>query len=566
MAAIDRLPVSGSLPIDVSHIGSCGVSVTAADRGIAKAGLRPGDTIEYQRMPAAERGAFLLGTIADTDVFSLPVLRDGRLITVNVTATPWSATQRRDATLLIAIAIAWTFFGVIALWFGRDAASQYVGIFLTLITIAAYAAVPVGQSPLGDVAFAVVSAFDVLAFVALYLLTEQLAGPEMPLRTLLRAIVGVAAAVGTLIGLAQEWSVLGAGCRLIYADNVELACDFTGTACALLGMAFAVFGSDPERRQRARWIFWSSVVGLGGVFYALFAAVGHFPDPANGYSAFLLLALPIGYVIATVRDRTFDVEFVANRAIVYAVMIVGLVSIFVALKGAIARYVSGLGGLASTFLDLGVSIGVALSLRTLESRIQKGVERTLFRRKYDALSALEQLGAQASYYERDDVLLASVAAAIRTQFQARWVTVYVRGGTTYVPLAQEGLAPAEPLDADDPALVKLRATGELLDLDAMHSRIAADGVVVPLTVGGRLLGAIACGPRHDFEVYDPDERAALTALGVHVGVALFALADRARERFVGQVASGSLAGHDARVEARRLMKMAFEAEPVNLES
>ena len=304
--------------------------------------------------------------------------------------------QRRDATLLIAIAFAWTFFGVIALWFGRDAASQYVGIFLTLITIAGTPRCRWHSRSLGDVAFAVVSAFDVLAFVALYLLTRAARRPgdapaHAPARDRRRGGSGRhadrprAGVVGA-----------GAGCRLIYADNVELACDFTGTACALLGMAFAVFGSDPERRQRARWIFWSSVVGLGRV-YALFAAVGHFPDPANGYSAFLLLALPIGYVIATVRDRTFDVEFVANRAIVYAVMIVGLVSIFVALKGAIARYVSGLGGLASTFLDLGVSIGVALSLRTLESRIQKGVERTLFRRKYDALSALEQLGAQASY-------------------------------------------------------------------------------------------------------------------------------------------------------------------------
>ena len=384
-------------------------------------------------------------------------------------------------------------------------------------------------------------------------------------RTPLRAIVGVTAGTNILISLAQEWSILDVGCRLAYADSAVLTCDFVLAACALAGMSFAVSGKDPERRQRAQWIFWSSVVGLGGVFFASFAAEVHFPDPLHGYSAFLLLALPVGYVIATVRDRTFDLEFVANRAIVYGLMVLVLVSAFVFVKSALSRYVIGLGGLASSFVDLGISIIVALSVRTFESRISKAVERTLFHGKYDAMSAIARLGTEASNYEHDERLLAYVARTIATNFHARWAAVFVRTGTVYTPIALEGAAPVKDVDGDDPAFVKLRTKAGLLDLDGLQSAVADEGIIVPMTVGGRLLGAIVCGPWLNHEVYDPDERAALLALGTHVAVALFALADRARERFVGQIAAGSLGGHDARVEARRLMKMAFDAEPVKVE-
>ena len=154
VTSIDRLPVSGNLPIDASHLGECGVRVTAADPGAAELGLRPGDLIDFRRMPPDQRSAILLDAVKQDSTFALPVERNGRIVTVPLAATPTSAVGRRNLTLLLIIAVAWTFFGMLALWFGRDPASQYAGVFLTLITINAFSSVPLGVTGLGNFVYA----------------------------------------------------------------------------------------------------------------------------------------------------------------------------------------------------------------------------------------------------------------------------------------------------------------------------------------------------------------------------------------------------------------------------
>ena len=72
---------------------------------------------------------------------------------------------------------------------------------------------------------------------------------------------------------------------------------------------------------------------------------------------------------------------------------------------------------------------------------------------------------------------------------------------------------------NDPALVALRASHDVVDLHVIKTAFAGE-FAYPMLCRGHLLGALIVGPKRSGEPYAPDESAAIAQVAHGVGVAL----------------------------------------------
>jgi hypothetical protein len=78
---------------------------------------------------------------------------------------------------------------------------------------------------------------------------------------------------------------------------------------------------------------------------------------------------------------------------------------------------------------------------------------------------------------------------------------------------------------DDPALVTLRASHEVVDLNTVDTAVNGE-FAYPMLARGRLVGALVLGPKRNGESYAPDEASAIAQVAHGVGVALDLLGAR----------------------------------------
>lgn len=190
--------------------------------------------------------------------------------------------------------------------------------------------------------------------------------------------------------------------------------------------------SSPVQRQQTKWV----ALGLSVFVLALTLYTSQIQVPPNVVAqrqlvlGLLLMAalviVPMTVGLAMLRYRLWDVDVLINRALVY-----GLLSILLA-----ATYIGGIFGLQWIFRTVagqGSNVSVAVStlaiaalFNPLRRRIQNGIDRRFYRRKYDAARSLASFSVRA----RDEVDLEQLAAdlveVVEETMQPTHVSVWLR--------------------------------------------------------------------------------------------------------------------------------------------
>jgi hypothetical protein len=170
---------------------------------------------------------------------------------------------------------------------------------------------------------------------------------------------------------------------------------------------------DAVSQAQLRWAISSFVLGIGLFLLNFPTAFNWVSNMAVVYillflSSFSFAVIGIGFSVAVLRYRLFDIDVIIRRTLQYT-LVTGLLALVyfgsVVLLQSILR---ALTGQVSQVVLVISTLGIAALFNPLRLRVQEFIDRRFYRQKYDAEQAMAHFAAVA----RDEVAMENLSAAV----------------------------------------------------------------------------------------------------------------------------------------------------------
>ena len=151
-------------------------------------------------------------------------------------------------------------------------------------------------------------------------------------------------------------------------------------------------------RLQMKWFVYVTVVFVGGSIITSVIGVATGLRWLEQFSFVLsmvaLVGLPITVGIAIFRYRLYEIDVVINRTLVYGPLTALLVLVYLASVVTLQYVFRALTGQESQIAIVASTLLIAALFTPLRSRIQSFIDRSFYRRKYDARKTLEAFSAK----------------------------------------------------------------------------------------------------------------------------------------------------------------------------
>jgi len=255
----------------------------------------------------------------------------------------------------------------------------------------------------------------------------------------LLAIAGVLCSLGYAVRSGKlDWPFLSVtnplgipGSAHVVKTVVDAGWWLMAAAAALAGIAMAVrlHRSGGVQRQQLKWVALAAI--LGGIVILINTAT-FFIVPLQGIArersvllGLVFAATPLAAGVGILRHRLYDIDMVINRTLVYGSLTATLAGAYLGgvllLQLVLSSLTEG-SGLAVA----GSTLAVAALFRPARTRIQGGVDRRFYRRKYDAAQTLERFGARLRDEVELDSLSAELLGVVADTMQPAHVSLWLR--------------------------------------------------------------------------------------------------------------------------------------------
>lgn len=489
-----------------------------------RAGVRTGDEVDVRMLPAAERYRFLNRVLAGSRM-EFPILRQGRMVRITVVAgrpsnNSWWVLLGRAGGLWIAL------FAALLAWRRSDSIeARVLVIMLALFTLSNSLqgewATP--WLPL-DIAANFVAAFATFAPSLLAVYALQFARPVSRTRRILTWLTYASAGASTVLSLLNFAATLPTGidpfAPIFTSPSSIIAQGSAFLGLPLLCVLAAIHASRGNERARLIW----ATVPIG-VFYAgefvgavLLSGIANFTSGAElvafqNVAAFLL---PLGLTYSLLSRRILDVGFALNRAAVFSGVSIVIVGAFVLVEWALSEWFAGASHSANIAVSAALALVLGLSVRAVHQRVDRIVDTVFFRKRHEDEKAIRTFARTCAYITDAPTLLQRAAATLERHADASAVTFELADGAGWYGEVSE----------NDPAIVLLRADGEIVDLHTVQTALQGE-FAYPMIARGRLIGALVLGRKRSGESYAPDESDAVLQLAHSTGTALDVLREHA---------------------------------------
>ncbi len=164
--------------------------------------------------------------------------------------------------------------------------------------------------------------------------------------------------------------------------------------------------SGREQREQIKWLaFAASLAGLG-LMSSLVSALIFSPETFTGteqplWQELLQDAVTISYAgipvaigFAVMKYRLYDIDVVINRTLVYGSLTVTLALLYLGSVTLLQYLFSLLTGQGNTLAIVASTLAIAALFNPLRRRIQGFIDRSFYRRSYDARKTLEAFGSR----------------------------------------------------------------------------------------------------------------------------------------------------------------------------
>jgi hypothetical protein len=522
-------------------------------------GIKSGDQINYAAQTEATLAVLLAPYVPAGVEHSLVLTRNGKSRVVQFHVGSATSVGLFLSLINAFSVLAILLLGLVTLWRGTDWSAWGLSVFALSILIGS----AIGQTslpPYWNIAayFTQIMLTGPMPFYGLYLTSNALIGRPVTPRHARNWLYALILMVMIVTELAPMAMILVARYRdLILPLNVIGGClAVCMLAVPILVLAAGFVTADATRKMRIKWVLAGTSLLIPLLLFsflhlsALDQATGTILLVATARSTLTALIFAI-YSFAVLSTRLVEVRVVINRAVVFTTLMTLVVGFLGVTESLIER--SAIGGSASLALEVAVPLGLGALFHQAQQKIEALVDRVFFRREHQSRATLREFVRDAGYVESAELLVERMVTAFARHACGAGAAVYEQRGRRFERLASLEVWP-DSIDADDAALVRLRATLTPLDLHALGSELGADGVALPLALRGRLFGVLVCGPRAAGR-YAQTEILELGQAARDVGASLFALRARLNEGLIERLAQGKIELDEAVVEARQLIRI-----------
>jgi hypothetical protein len=185
-------------------------------------------------------------------------------------------------------------------------------------------------------------------------------------------------------------------------------------------------------RQQLKWLAYAAATFAVGIILLIIPGAIDTPSWFEWAGVAIFVAagagIPISMGIAILRYRLYNIDLIINRTLVYGSLTVTLALVYlcgVAATQAIFRALAGqeqqtqLAIVASTLV-------IAALFNPLRHRIQAFIDRSFYRRKYDAAKTLEAFNSRLREETDLDALSSAVVEVARVTMQPAHVSLWLR--------------------------------------------------------------------------------------------------------------------------------------------
>jgi hypothetical protein len=198
--------------------------------------------------------------------------------------------------------------------------------------------------------------------------------------------------------------------------------------------------SRGEEREQIKWIaFAASVVGLLYLIAMVSSLTYSGPWGAAGTPLWLGLlqqaslvsfsAVPIAVGLAVLKYRLYEIDILINRTLVYGSLTVTLVALYFGGIVVLQRMFVTLTGQESTLAVVASTLLIAALFTPLRRRIQSFIDRSFYRKKYDARKTLETFSLKLRDETDLEALNNDLVGVVRETMQPAHVSLWLRPET-----------------------------------------------------------------------------------------------------------------------------------------
>jgi hypothetical protein len=223
---------------------------------------------------------------------------------------------------------------------------------------------------------------------------------------------------------------------------------------------------------------------------------------------------PALFASAILRHKVMDVGFAINRTLVYGAVSVVMLVAFGLIEWAVEHYVPIEGREKNAYVDAALALGVFLTFHRVRDATEHVVESLFFRKWQRQEAELKRFLHEARYVTRPEALARALIQSLE-RFAGAPAAIYQRDEAGDFRRLEGDLGAPEVIDADHPALVKLRAEPRPLELDDGAGLGAS--LVAPMLNRRDVTGAVLIGPKPEGGVWRPDELALVGQAAAQVG-------------------------------------------------
>jgi hypothetical protein len=142
-----------------------------------------------------------------------------------------------------------------------------------------------------------------------------------------------------------------------------------------------------------------------------------------------LIGMPISMGIAMMRYRLYEIDLIINRTLVYGSLTATLVALYFGGIVVLQRLFVLLTGQQSTLAVVASTLLIAALFSPLRRRIQRFIDRSFYRRKYDAAKTLETFSMKLRDETDLEALSDDLVAVVRETMQPAHVSLWLQPDT-----------------------------------------------------------------------------------------------------------------------------------------